>query len=51
MDSSFGRSIAESAAAGLIILVVIAFFLGALSMWGLPYLWAIIKPILHAITI
>jgi hypothetical protein len=50
MDSSFGRGIAESAATGLIILVIIVFTLGALTMWGMPKLWLIIKPIIHTIT-
>lgn len=50
MDSSFGRGIAESVAAGLIILVIIVFVLGALTMWGLPKLWIILKPVIHTIT-
>ena len=50
MDSSFGRGIAESAVTGLIILVIIVFLLGALTMWGLPKLWIIIKPIIHTVT-
>ena len=51
MDSGFGRGIAESVVTGLIVLVIIVFVLGALTMWGLPKLWIIIKPIIHAITI
>ena len=51
MDSGFGRGIAESVATVLIILVIIVFALGALTMWGLPKLWIILKPIIHAITI
>jgi hypothetical protein len=50
MDSSFGRGIAESAVTGLIALVIIVFALGALTMWGLPKLWIILKPIIHAVT-
>jgi len=50
IDSSFGRGIAESAATRLIILVIIVFALGALTMWALPKLWIILKPIIHAIT-
>ena len=50
MDSSFGRGIVESAVTGLIILVIIVFVLGALTMWGMPKLWLIIKPIIHTIT-
>ena len=50
MDSSFGRGIVESAVTGLIILVIIVFSLGALTMWGLPKLWLILKPIIHVMT-
>jgi hypothetical protein len=50
MDSSFGSAIAESIVAGLIILVIVVFCLGALTMWGLPHLWAFLKPIIHAVT-
>jgi hypothetical protein len=50
MDSGFGSSLAASIFMGLIILVVVVFLLGALTMWGLPKLWLIIKPIIHAVT-
>ena len=50
MDSSFGSSIGQSLVVGIIILIIIAFSLGALVTWGLPKLWLFIKPIIHAIT-
>jgi len=50
MDSSFGSAVAESILLGIIVLVIVAFLLGALAMWGLPHLWAIIKPFIHMVT-
>jgi hypothetical protein len=50
MGQGFGDSIWQSLLLGIILLVVVVFVLGMLTMWGLPKLWIILKPIIHAIT-
>jgi hypothetical protein len=50
MGSGFGASIGKSLAGGIIILILVSYFLGAFTIWGLPKLWEIIKPFIHAIT-
>jgi hypothetical protein len=43
-------SIWDSIIIGLILFGLICFVLGVGVVWGLPKLWIIIKPIIHAIT-
>jgi len=50
MDSSIGSRIGQSLIVGIIILIIVSFCVGALTIWGLPKLWLLIKPIIHAIT-
>ena len=50
MGDGFGRSIAEAMAIGFFLVIVVAFGLGLLVAWGLPKLWELIKPLIHAMT-
>ena len=34
----------------MIALAILAFSVGALAMWGIPKLWEIVKPLIHAWT-
>lgn len=45
-----GSGIGEALVRGIIAISVIAFGLGALLMWGVPKLWDILKPAIHAAT-
>lgn len=50
MGPGFGRAIGDAIMAGVVLAMVISFSLGALAVWGLPLLWEMIKPIIHAVT-
>lgn len=45
-----GYAIGSAMARFVILLAVVAFALGALAMWGLPKLWELVKPFIHAMT-
>ena len=45
-----GNSLGKALANAIFGLVVIAFVIGALAMWGLPKLWELVKPLIHAAT-
>jgi hypothetical protein len=51
MGQGFADGIGKSLLLGIIILIIVTFGLGLLTMWGLPKLWIILKPIIHAITV
>lgn len=46
----FGDAYASLMVRFVILLVVAGFAAGMLAMWGLPKLWALIKPLIHAAT-
>lgn len=50
MGPGFAERIARDAAPFVIGVIGLAFALGALAMWGLPKLWAWLKPLLHGLT-
>jgi hypothetical protein len=50
MGSGFGAAIGEALVRWICILVACAFGLGALAMWGVPKLWELLKPLIHAAT-
>jgi len=50
MDSSMGRSMWSSICLGLIIFAIVCILIGVGLTIGLPALWTLIKPWLHAIT-
>lgn len=45
-----GEAIARSMARMVMFLVVTAFALGALTVWGVPKLWSFLKPLIHQVT-
>jgi hypothetical protein len=45
-----GDAIAWAMTRFLVALTVVSFSLGALAVWGLPKLWAILKPWIHQVT-
>jgi hypothetical protein len=45
-----GKGIGDAIASAFIVAVVIAFCFGVLVMLGLPRLWEVFRPWLHAIT-
>lgn len=45
-----GRGIGDGIIAAIISVMTIAFCFGALAMWGLPKLWELVKPFIHALT-
>lgn len=45
-----GNAIGDAIARFVILLAVAAFALGALAVWGLPKLWDVVKPWIHALT-
>jgi hypothetical protein len=51
MGQGFGEEIGKSICLGLTVLVIFVFALGAIAMWGLPKLWELAKPFIHAMTI
>lgn len=46
----YGKAIGDAIAGMFIVIAVAAFGFGALLTWGLPKLWALVKPWLHAVT-
>lgn len=46
----FADAIGRQLAAWVCSLIVCAFGLGALVMWGVPKLWELLKPLIHAAT-
>jgi hypothetical protein len=50
MDSSMFNSMHSSICLGLAILVIVCILIGVGMTIGLPMLWSLIKPWLHAIT-
>lgn len=50
MSSGYGDAIAAGLIRMTIVVAVLSFMLGALLVWGLPELWAFIKPLIHSIT-
>lgn len=50
MSNYIGEGIAWAFGRFIVALAVIAFGLGALAVWGLPKLWAWIKPWIHQVT-
>lgn len=45
-----GNAIGSAMARFVLLLAVAAFALGVLAMWGLPKLWELVKPFIHAVT-
>jgi len=45
-----GRAIGDAIIRGIIAVAIMAFGLGALSVWGLPKLWELLKPLIHTWT-
>lgn len=45
-----GRAIGEAFVGLIVVIAVGAFCLGGLVFWGVPKLWALLKPFIHAIT-
>ena len=45
-----GKAIGDAIMGGFIAVAVIAFGLGALLMWGVPKLWELLRPWIHALT-
>lgn len=45
-----GRAIGDAIIGGIIAVAIMAFGLGALAVWGLPKLWELVKPWIHALT-
>lgn len=45
-----GNAIGGALARMVLVLVAAAFALGVLAMWGLPKLWELVKPFIHAAT-
>jgi hypothetical protein len=46
----YGEMIARVLAFWVAMIAVIAFVLGGLVVWGLPKLWAVLKPWIHSVT-
>jgi hypothetical protein len=49
-DEMDGNAISGALARMTIVLVAVAFAIGAFAMWGLPKLWELAKPLIHAVT-
>jgi hypothetical protein len=45
-----GEGFARAMSAFIGMVIIIAFVLGALTVWGLPKLWAFLKPVIHQVT-
>lgn len=45
-----GRGIGNGIIGSLIVLAIMTFGAGALTVWGLPKLWELVKPLIHALT-
>lgn len=50
MGSDIGRAIGEAIIGLIAIAAVAGVAFGALVVWGLPKLWAFLKPLIHALT-
>jgi hypothetical protein len=50
MSSGYGDAIGVGIIRIMFVVAIISFLLGALLVWGLPELWAIVKPLIHSIT-
>jgi hypothetical protein len=46
----YGELIARALAFWIAMIAVIAFALGCLAVWGIPKLWAFLKPLIHQVT-
>lgn len=46
----YGEAIAWAISRLIAVLVIGAFVLGGLAVWGLPKLWHWLKPIIHQVT-
>ena len=45
-----GRGIGDGIIGAIISMMIVAACFGALAMWGLPKLWELVKPFIHALT-
>lgn len=50
MGPGFGAEIGRQITLLIILVGVVFFLLGSLTVWGLPKLWELIKPIIHSLT-
>jgi hypothetical protein len=50
MGPGFGNKVADGFFNFLAWVFVLAFVLGALTMWGLPLAWDWLRPLIHAAT-
>lgn len=46
----YGKALGDAITGAIILVGMVAFVLGGLVFWGLPKLWAWIKPLIHAAT-